>query len=117
MESIALALGAKGGENVLDRIRNFNSERSDLDEMVELLVIGEEILGGYEKNSLEAPEWLKDNVGVLRKEIAARRRDNLERALKLAEGRLETLKSAEEKRQDTAAEITRLRAALGGNGQ
>lgn len=99
--------------SMLNRIRNIEADRMDLDEFVELLMFGKLALQTYSDNILEPPQWLVEGVGTLEKTVKERRRDNLEKAMKEKKARLETLKSAEEKRADLLAEIAKLQAALG----
>lgn len=99
---------------ILDRLKNVNLERSDLDEIVELLAFGNMMFNGYGSVALEAPDWLKEAVDTLRKEAASRTRDNKLAALKQARLRMEKLKTADQKREETAAEIKRLETELGG---
>ena len=98
---------------MLEQLRNFNLDRIDLDEMVALFAFGENLKVVYGNLLLEVPEWVTDNVATLQKEIHSRRRDSLEKELKKAQASLESLKTADEKRQDIRAKIERLQTALG----
>lgn len=97
---------------MLEQLRNVNVDRMDLDEVVALLTFGEQLQANYTANALEVPEWITDKTSALKKEAQRRRRDNLEAALKSAVARKEALKTADQKRADTDAEIERLKAAL-----
>jgi hypothetical protein len=98
---------------MLNQIKNVALDRMDFDETVALFAFGTQLEGTYTAMSLEAPDWLKANIEILRKDIVSKRRDNLERALKAAKTKLDGLKTAEEKRGDLKAEIDRISAALG----
>lgn len=98
---------------MLEKLRAFNPDRTDVDELVELVVSGKALATAYREYLLPTPEWLGETILSVEKEIKDRRKDSLAKALKSAESRLETLKSAEEKRGDIKVEIERLRAALG----
>lgn len=96
----------------VNALKNLNIERIDVDEMVALHAFGGGLQRAYEAHQLPVPEWLPENLRVLSKEIASHRRDSVERALKLANSRLDALKTADEKRRDLQAEIERLTASI-----
>lgn len=97
---------------MMDQLRNLNMDRIDMDDAVALLAFGRTVVKTYEENSLETPEWLKESIAQLEREVKARRRDNLERALKNARARRDSLKTAEEKRATLDEEIARITKAL-----
>lgn len=98
---------------MLDQLRQINTDRLDIDEAVALLSFGRGVRATYVEHDMTPPDWLTENVSVLEREVKARRRDNLERALKAAQARKDSLRTAEEKRATVDAEIERLTAALG----
>jgi hypothetical protein len=98
---------------MLDKLKAVNLERIDLDEAVELLTYGKSMQATYLEQKLEAPDWLKETVASLTKDIAGRRDDNLKRALKSLETKREAFKTRDQKLQETDAEIARIKAELG----
>jgi hypothetical protein len=111
---IALANKQKEKEKfmITTRLKQFDVDRADLDEMVEVSCLGKLLVAEYEANSLKAPEWVNDTLDSLKTEIAARKRDNLAKRLKDAKARQTQLRSQEEKKADLANEIAELEAAL-----
>jgi hypothetical protein len=99
---------------MLQELRNANPEGVSLEEAVSLVAHGEAMLEVYEGLAMEAPEWIKDKVGALKKDLASKRRDNLEKAIKDAKRSLEDLKSKEEKKADVEAKLRALEAKLAG---
>lgn len=88
-------------------------ERLDVDEMVALWAFGSTMIKAYVDHAMENPEWLEVNMAELEKEIRARSRDNLERALKETNAQLDALRTAQEKREDLKLRQERLKAKLG----
>lgn len=96
----------------LEQLASLNMDRIDLDDAVELLTFGTALQKTYADNQLVTPEFVNDAVSKLKHEIATKRRENLEMALKQARARKENLKTAEQKRQETDDEIARLEQQL-----
>lgn len=101
------------GTQMLPMFKALPIDRMDLDEMVTLRVFGDGLLKGYADHDLVAPGWVEDNIRELTREIGFRRRDNLEKARKSVEARIEALKPAPEKRNDLSKELDRINTALG----
>lgn len=97
---------------MLEKLKGFEAERHDLDELVVLLAFAMSLGSTYQALQLEEPEWLKDSRAAIEKEIKARTRDMLEKDLRETEARLEGLKTADEKRKDLREKAERLRAQL-----
>jgi DNA anti-recombination protein RmuC len=97
----------------IEALKSFDPVRYDLDEMLSLRAYATSLEAQYAEMGLEAPEWLKDVHEKLTKEIKTRTRDAIEKELRETETRLESLKTAEEKRTDLRAKADRLRARLG----
>lgn len=112
-EESAEELGMKGNMLMIaNRLRQFDIDRADLDDMVEISTLGKLLVSEYEGNELQAPEWLTDTLTKLKSEISSRQRDNTVKALKEARARLTALKTAEEKKVDLNAQIAELEAKL-----
>ena len=100
--------------STLQHLKSFDPARYDLDELVALKSAAAALTATYTSLGLETPEWLGDTNEALDKEIKARSRDMLEKELRETESRLESLKTADEKRTDLKAKQERLRAKLAG---
>lgn len=98
---------------MLEKLKHLDLDKLDIDQAVSLVAFGDMLIYTYEKRELEVPQWLTDNVRELNREITARHRDNLEKALKETDAGLEALKTQGEKREDLKARQERLRKALG----
>lgn len=72
------------------------------------------IRGVYVKFGLEVPADLANDLGTLEREIRRCVEDDIRAKLKEAEARLESIKTAEEKRAGLREEIARLRGKLEG---
>ncbi len=101
------------GTQMLATFKSLAVDRMDLDEMVALKVFGDGLLKGYADHELVPPSWVGENVSELNREIGLRRRDNLEKARKSVNARIEALKPAPEKRQDLQKELEHINTALG----
>lgn len=98
---------------MLEKLKTLNLDRMDLDEAVALVTIGRATEAGYAHYSVSAPQWLTDALGSLDGEIKRRRRDMLEARRKEIQANLTQLKTREEKKDELAAELKKLDAALG----
>jgi len=96
---------------MLRAFRELEVDGNDIDELIVLERFGKGLATGYTEHALDVPEWVSDKLTALGKEIKARRADAIAREIKLTEGRLEALKTADEKRVDLRAKLERLRAA------
>lgn len=94
------------------QLKTLNVDRLDLDEAVALSSFGASLEARYKDLGLEVPTWLSDNLKMLDREIESRVTDSLQKQLKSAESRLESLKPADQKRRELAQEIKQLRARL-----
>jgi len=97
---------------MLQELKNVNLDRVDEEQMVALVTFGEQLAKSYSDLDLVAPEWVEEKLKVLKRELAARQRDNLEKALKEVQARRETLRTAEEKRNDLDAQAAKLQERL-----
>lgn len=100
--------------NALQQLRTFDVDTADMATLVCLSIFGHQLADGFVARGVPAPDWVNDNLTKIDREINSKRRDELERALKLAQGKLDGLKSAEEKRVEAKAEVDRITALLSG---
>lgn len=87
--------------------------RTDVEEMIVLLVFAESMKLKYQELDIEVPDWLSDKISAITKEIEARNHDALLGKIRSAESRLEAMKPAEQKRVELAKEIKRLKTLVG----
>lgn len=97
---------------LLLEIQSINVDQSELDEVVASLAVANNIVTQYAALGLPAPDWLKDKVDTLAREVKARHRDLLELRLKQAKQRRERLKTRDEQKADVDAEIAALEKSL-----
>ncbi len=93
---------------MLENLKNLTLDRMDLDEAVALSAFARTLKGEYEHCGAEAPQWLDDKTRELRQEIRERLRDSVQKRLREAKSRLESLATPEEKRSKLKAEIETL---------
>lgn len=98
----------------LSKLRALNTERMDLDEIVELTTVGRACEGTYKAHQLPVPTWLTDSLVTLDTELHARRRDALMARKKELEATSASLRTREERALQTARELAEVNDALGG---
>lgn len=106
------AVRAKG-ETMIEKLKNWNVAAGDVDEAVELYAIGIAVVTAYNTLSITTPSWLEEKLRDVESEVKRRARDEKVRRLKEAQLKLNSLKTAEEKRGELKAEIEKLTAELG----
>jgi hypothetical protein len=97
--------------NLIQRLKAFDADRCDLDELVFLHSESRSAAAAYVDNGLMVPEWLTDATAQISQEISTRRRDQLIKEAKLLDVQEQALKTRSEKRDQIAsrrAEIDRL---------
>ncbi len=98
---------------MLAQLKGVVLPRTDVEEMVALLVFGEGLAAKYQDLEIPVPDWVQDKIAALTKEVEARNHDALLARIRQAEGRLEAMKPTEQKRKELAADIKRLKALAG----
>jgi hypothetical protein len=98
---------------MLEKLLNFDRDRTELDEMIALHAFGKTLLATYAEFELEVPDRLGENMTAIGNEIRARARDNYEKAERELMRELEGLKTKEEKKSETEARLARVRQKLG----
>ena len=98
----------------IDEIRTFNVEGMALEDLVTLSASARAIQGEFATLNVEEPEWLNPKVREIRREVATRQADRIEKLIREKKSRLEVLKPAEQKRQELADEIAKLESQLAG---
>ena len=97
---------------MLETFKNFVIDRLDMEELIALSAFGRQLRAEYESVNVDVPTWVGDNLRTLRREIASRNADSLEKTLREKKARLESLKPAEERRKELQAEIDALQSKL-----
>jgi len=100
-----------------EKLRQINLQRAETDELVALYSFGTVMATSYRDFQVPEPDWLKENLAGLRREITSRHRDMLESRLRDIRSRREALATPEEKRSRLDAEEKRLIEALGGKSE
>jgi hypothetical protein len=96
---------------MLERLKNLDLERMDVDEMVAMSAFAKSLASEYSALALDQPEWLDTKSTELKREIGTRLADLRDKRIRELKARLNTLKSTEEKKSDLTAELARLEAA------
>ena len=99
---------------IIDQIRTFNVEGNALEDLVVLSSLGRSVQAEFSALNVEEPEWLGPKIREIRREIQTRQADRIEKLIREKKSRLETLKPAEQKRQELSEEISRLEKQLVG---
>lgn len=97
----------------LEKLKSFDADRVDMDEMITLSAAARIVVAEYESNKVPVPEWLVDGRTSLTRAIDSRRKDSVAKSLKEKKARREALRSSEEKKADLDKDIAALEAELG----
>lgn len=93
---------------MLKDLKNFDAERADVDDMIELSAFARTIYSEYCALAIEPPEWLETQTKAVRREVNNRLADLRAKRVREIKARLSTLKTAEEKRTELTEELARL---------
>lgn len=94
--------------NIIERLKSFDSERSNPDEMVELSAGARILAAEYQTLGLESPDWLEEKRVEVKRELDTRLADMKAKRIRELKAKLATLKTAEERRSEIAEELARL---------
>jgi len=98
---------------MIEKLKSFSANKYDMEELVVLSAYGKMVAAEFESLTIDKPAWLSEAQTGVAGEIRSRTADALKKKLTDAKARFETLKTPDQKRQDTQDEIKRLEAALG----
>lgn len=98
---------------MIEKLKSFNPAAGDVDEAVELYAIGLTVATAYAALAVPTPSWLSEKLKDVESEVKRWARDAKALRLKEAQLKLNSLKTAEEKRTELKAEIEKLTAELG----
>jgi len=104
----------KRSGNMLEQLRKFNKDNSNLEDMMALSAFGKSIQSEYVSRNIPAPEWLTGVLSTLGHEITSKTRDQLEKRKRELQAQAAGLESAETKRARIARELAEIDSQLGG---
>jgi len=99
--------------NIITKLTAINLDRSNLNELVELLAEAKIVRAEFELHDIPAPEALTEGVRTLNREIKLRSQDAIERRLRELEVAEAADRTQSERREERAKERERLQAKLG----
>jgi hypothetical protein len=95
---------------MLNTLKNFDPDKGDVDEMVELSAFARSLTAEYAALEIEPPEWLAAKQKEVIREVDARQADARAKRIKEIERSMAGLRTQEERRNDLTAELARLKA-------
>jgi hypothetical protein len=93
-------------------LRNFDANRMDIDDLVEMAAYGRMIQAECTAQGVREPEWLEPSLKSVRREIASREADRKEKTLRELKARRASLLTPEEKRGQLDQQIAALEKEL-----
>lgn len=100
-------------DEMLLELKRFDPDRVvEMEQLVALQIFAEGLKKGFTDNALDVPEWLLDKLDTVKSEIHTRRKNAIRAAIKEAEARVASYKTASEKRADAQAELDKLKALV-----
>lgn len=104
--------GERRGTMLIQLLKQFDADRNDVEDLVSLSAVARLVQNEYSVIGVEEPDWLTVRVKEIRREIKARTQDSVEKELREAQARLESLKTPEEKRAAIREKIALLTEKL-----
>jgi hypothetical protein len=99
---------AERRKSMLDLFKQFNAEAADLDELVEVAAFGRQFRAEFESLNVPVPEYVDDNIRVIRREISARLADKRAARVRELKAQRDSLKTAAERREAIDKELAEL---------
>lgn len=93
---------------MLNELKNFDTNRMSIDEMVSLRAYARNLVSEYDTQMVDEPAWIETQVKTLDRQIAAKNADRLEARRREIKARLENLKTTVEKRAELKKELAAL---------
>lgn len=93
---------------MLHEFKSFTKERLDLDQLVALAAFGRKLREEYEFHQLDEPEWVGDQLKILRREITTRNAEKLESRKREIEARLEAMKTPTQRKTELLKEKAKI---------
>ncbi len=100
-------------KDMLDQFKQFNAEAADLDELVEVAAFGRQFRAEHESLNVPIPEYVDDNLRVIRREIDARLADKRAARVRELKAQRDSLKTAQERRDAIDKELAALGETVG----
>lgn len=97
---------------VINDLKTYESDKLVMEDLMQLDATATGLTAAYERNGVDAPEWLSSTAKRLKVDIRQRNRDVLEKRLSEVRARRAALATTEEKRAQAAAEEEKLTALL-----
>lgn len=97
---------------MLQEFKNLQIERASMDQMLTLSVFGKGLRAEYEARTLPVPEWLRDGLTSLNREIERQRHDELDRRRKELTAEQAADRTQTERRAARKAELDAIEAQL-----
>ena len=94
--------------DLLRELKTYDLDHTNLDELITLSAFAKQLKTEYGVQNCDAPKWLNSRTDDLRRAIRSKQTDIRTQKLQEILMRLETLKSADEKRTELQAEAERL---------
>lgn len=98
---------------MLESFKKFNAEAADLDELIEVAAFGRHFRAEYEALNVPTPEYVDDNLRVIRREIDARLADKRAARVRELKATRDSLKTAQERRDAIDKELAALGETVG----
>ena len=98
---------------MLDQFRSFNSEGSDLDELVAMSAFGKQLRAEYETQGISIPEFVDDNLRAIKREIESQTADRRAARVRELKAQRDGLKTAAERREAIDKELADLGETVG----
>src|SRR6266403_468151 len=89
-------------------LKSYTPQRLDTEELIELAGFGRLLEAEFNQLSVDAPEWIGNQLKAVRREIKTRNADAIANKLRAARARLATLATPDEKRAAVTEEIAKL---------
>ncbi len=98
---------------MLDQFKNFNADRMDIDDLVEVATFGRQFRAEHEALNVPVPEYVDDNLRSIRKEIDSRLADRRAVRVRELKAQRDSLKTAQERRDAIDKELAALGETVG----
>ena len=98
----------EGRKSMLEQFKGFNTEVSDLDELVAMAAFGRSLRAEFESLNVSVPEFVDDQTRVIKREIETRVADRRAARVRELKAQRDSLKTAAEKREAIEKELASL---------
>lgn len=95
----------------LNDFKTFAKDRLQMEDLIELAAFGRHYQAEYEAQGITAPEFVKDNLATLTREIQSKVAEAKAARVKTIQNSLEGLKTSQERRAALEAELAKLMGA------